>query len=402
MPDSIEDYFNRHGDVEIHQPAPSRTAANGKGAAIAPRSIGEVVNTFGEWLYLPDPMPLYAMLGTVAANRLPGGDPVWLGLIAPPSSAKTELLNAVLALPNMHEAATLTPASLLSGTPKKERNKDAKGGLLRNVGELGILIAKDFTSVLSMRPDAKAETMAALREIYDGRWTRHIGAEGGRTLHWSGKLGFLFGCTQAIDDHHGVMGELGPRFLLCRTPASAREQARMARKHTGVRTAQMRRELSEAVQGLFASTATAPPEPNEAEWVELEDMALRAVRLRSAVVRDRRTREIEAIHDHEGPARLVLTLERVVAGLATLGFERADALKVAKRLAHDSVPPTRRKALEFLEGCHLEVKTADVAKALGLPTVTTRRALEDLAAQKLVKRDPGGERKADHWSVSRD
>jgi hypothetical protein len=115
---------------------------------------------FDRWLILADHTPVYAALGTVAANLLPG-DPIWLGLIAPPSSAKTEILNSTSRLPYVVPAATLTPASLLSGTPKKQYQKGAKGGLLRQIGEFGILMLKDFGSILSMRPDAKSEVLAA-------------------------------------------------------------------------------------------------------------------------------------------------------------------------------------------------------------------------------------------------
>jgi hypothetical protein len=52
--------------------------------------IDEAIEVFGRWLILNDPTPLYAVFGAVAANLLEG-DPVWLGLIAPPSSAKTEI-----------------------------------------------------------------------------------------------------------------------------------------------------------------------------------------------------------------------------------------------------------------------------------------------------------------------
>lgn len=369
----------------LHNPVPQITGPL-KGVTIA----------FERWLHLPDRAPLYAMLGTIAANKLPG-DPVWLGLIAPPSSAKTELLNAVMGLPDIYEAATLTPASLLSGTPRKERSQDASGGLLRKVGDFGILIAKDFTSVLAMRPDTKSELLAAMRELYDGRWTRQLGTDGGRTLTWQGKLGFLFGCTEAIDDHHGVMSELGARFILCRMPTADQKQLAMARKHTGARTAQMRRELAEAVQTLFAQAPCETRDLTEPEWERLEEIAWKAVRLRSAVVRDRRTREIEAVHGNEGPARLGLTLERIMVGLLALGVESAQALSITERLAKDSVPLIRRRALDYLETLDMRAETSIIAQKLGLPTGTTRRALEELAAHGLAKRYAQGEGKSDLW-----
>jgi hypothetical protein len=107
---------------------------------------------------------------------------------------------------------------LLSGASAKERASDAHGGLLKLVGEFGILMFKDFGSVLSMQRDSLAAVLAALREIYDGEWTRHLGTDAGRTLHWQGKMGLVAGCTPTIDRHHAVMGAMGERFVLYRPP----------------------------------------------------------------------------------------------------------------------------------------------------------------------------------------
>ena len=157
-------------------------------------SLGDVVVTFSRWLHIPDPSPLCAVLGTVAANRLEG-DAVWLLLVGPPGGGKSELLTALSSLPDVHAAATLTEASLLSGTPKREHDKAAKGGLLRTIGDFGIIVAKDFGSVLSMNRDARSALLAALREVYDGSWTRHVGTDGGKTLSWAGKVRLVGGCT---------------------------------------------------------------------------------------------------------------------------------------------------------------------------------------------------------------
>ncbi len=365
-----------------------------------PSLIHDTLTAFQRWLYLPDETAILAVLGCVAANYLPG-DPVWLGLVAPPSGAKTEILNALGLLPDVHAAATITPASLLSGTSKKEQAAGAKGGLLREIGDFGILVLKDFGSVLSMRPDAKAEVLAAFREVYDGAWVRHVGTDGGRALSWSGKIGLVFGATPALDSHHSVIGSMGERFLVCRMDPPTQGQAVRALDHTGAQTAVMRGELATAVAALFANNRPEPRALSEEEKHELVEVAYLAVRLRSAVERDRRTGEIEYVHGAEGPARLTLALERLLAGLDTLGVDRCTAFGVVRKVALDSVPPLRRRAYEWLNGQKVTPlqSTTAVAAALGLPSSSARRVLEDLAAYQLVSRVTQGQGKADLWSV---
>jgi hypothetical protein len=359
-------------------------------------TIEQALKVFRSWLVLSSPTPVYAMLGTIAANLLPG-DPVWLGLIAPPSSAKSELLNSIRGLPHVVEAATITPSGLLSGTPKKQHDKGARGGLLREIGSFGIICLKDFGSVLSMHAETRAETLAALREVYDGAWTRHLGSAGGKTLSWKGKVAIIFAATEVIDAHHSVIGAMGDRFLMSRLkPVAGQKQFTRALAHAGGSIAQMRKELSEAVIRLFANRRTEPSKINDEETKAIGKAIALAVRLRGAVARDYRSRELEAIYGAEGTARIGLALERLLAGLETLGMKRPDALKVVEQVAADSVPPLRRRAYDTV--CkYTNLETTDVATTLGLPTTTARRVLEDLEAHGLVMRTSQGAGKADLW-----
>src|SRR5665213_2406973 len=127
-------------------------------------TLDELLNVFRSHLHLPDPAPVEVVLGTIAANLLPG-DPVWLLLVGPPSSGKTEILSALSGLGCVHEVFTFTEPGLLSGSVS--RRPGATGGLLAEVGEFGIVVCKDFTSLLSESPDTRSGLLAALREIYD-------------------------------------------------------------------------------------------------------------------------------------------------------------------------------------------------------------------------------------------
>jgi hypothetical protein len=366
--------------------------------ALTPGTIDETLAVFKRWLVLDDLTPVYAVLGTVAANYLEG-DPVWLGVIGPPSSAKTEILNSISMLPNVMQSATVTVAGLLSGTPKKQRDGAARGGLLRQIGDFGIIALKDFTSVLSMHTETRAEVLAALREVYDGAWTRHIGSDGGRTLSWKGKVGLVFACTAVLDSHYGVIGSMGDRFLLSRMTPAGKNQFKRALVHVGPKSKQMRKELAEAVARLFAGRRSEPQPLSDDEADEIEHVILLAVRLRGTVERDRRNYEIENIPGAEGPARIGLALERLLAGLDTLGVDRANALGVVKKVALDSVPPNRRCAYDFLASISpAEASTTAVADKLGLPTNTARRVLEDLTAYGLTSRISQGQGKPDNWA----
>lgn len=361
--------------------------------------LDRVIDTFREWLHLPDFGALLAMLAAVAANRLLG-DPVWLLLIGPPGGGKSELLGALSGLPDVHPAATLTEASLLSGTPKRESGEGAHGGLLRVIGNHGLIVCKDFGSVLSMNRDARAALLAALREIYDGSWTRHVGTDGGRTLAWQGKVGLIGGCTPSIDRHHTVMGAMGERFVLYRLPpVDGTELSHRALAHAG-HEREMRRALSTAVNNLFMEPAGSARPLDAADRSRLVALAEFAVRARSAIERDSYTREVELIPEPEAPTRLVVVLATLLDGLDIVGADREQAWAVVTKAALDSMPALRRATLDHLHASAAGLDTTQAAVASGYPTTTARRALEELTAHGLVTRTQQGAGHADHWTLS--
>ena len=140
--------------------------------------LRDLITRFQSWLLLPDPSPVLVALATVAAN-FGTGRPVWLLLLGPPSSGKTEILQTLESIPKIFPASDLTVGGLLSGSKRSERRPESKGGLLGEVGDFGIIVCKDFGSILNMRAEARQALLMALREIYDGHWIRYLGNDGG-------------------------------------------------------------------------------------------------------------------------------------------------------------------------------------------------------------------------------
>ena len=311
--------------------------------------LNEVTDVFSKWLHMDDPAPVLAVAATVVAN-LADGDPVWLLIVGPPSGGKTEILSSCAALDYIIPAATVTEAALLSGTSKRERAADATGGLLRQVGDVGILLAKDFTSVLSQNKDTAKAAMAALREIYDGSWDRPVGTDGGRVLKWSGKCGFIGGVTPSYDHYSGVVNQLGDRFMLLRMPdVKAQEQALSALDHED-REKQMRAELAQAMTELIVAADTrevhAPLSDDDRN--RLVKLASFAARTRTAVERNGYTGDVLVMPQAEGPARLTKAMRRLCGALGAIGCDDETRWTVLARIARDCAPAIRTPLMKAL------------------------------------------------------
>jgi hypothetical protein len=116
------------------------------------------------------------------------------------------------------------------------------------------------------------------------------------------------------------------------------------------------------------------------------------------VERDGYSHEIELVMAREGPARIAKTLLQMLNALQAIGLGEADSWGLVTKLALDCIPPIRLAAIrDILETG--ETSAADLAARLGLPTQTARRALEDLAAHKVLARTKQGSR--DLWAASK-
>jgi hypothetical protein len=364
-------------------------------ASVPPVTCAEAESVYARWLHDTDPVPTRIVLAAYAANMALEGDPVWVMLVGGSGIGKTERIIPVAGMRGVVQSSTLTgEAALLSATPARERAAGATGGLLRMIGARGIIVVKDFTSVLSMSGDSRAGVVAALREVYDGRWDRHYGTDGGQVLTWAGHCGFIAGCTTAIDSAHAVLDAMGTRFLLVRLPEGDRGRIGLsALRHAG-HEAQMRDEMARATKGLLANLG----KPHEVhgyveEW--LLRLALLASSARSPVQRDYQG-EIELVLDGEAPTRIIKQLGQLWKACGMLGLDEAASWAVVRRAGLDSIPKLRRAVIGCLgrEGWQT---TPSVAAAAGHPLRTTRRALETLEAHGVAISKGGGGRGVTQW-----
>jgi hypothetical protein len=166
----------------------------------------------------------------------------------------------------------------------------------------------------------------------------------------------------------------------------------------------MRAALAGAVAGLFRGLRLpdAPPELDAGEREGLVALASLTARGRSAVERDPHTREIELILDPEAPARLAQSLRRLYGGLLAIGLDRPRAWAHVVKVGLDCLPKVRRGVFGILAdaGGGICTSTTEVAEALGYPTTTTRRALEDLTVHGVATRIIAPKGGADQWRLT--
>jgi DNA-binding transcriptional ArsR family regulator len=352
-----------------------------------PCSLDQVHGVFHKWFGDQYDLDACDVACAVAASEQLSGDPAWLMMVSGAGTAKTETVQAVDGA-GAHVISTITSdGALLSATEakgSKQKKATATGGLLRKIGERGVLVIKDFTSILSSDRNVRAAVLAAFREIYDGRWVRNVGSDGGQTIEWRGRIVVIAAVTTAWDAAHAAIAAMGDRFVLLRIDSNQGRvlSGRQAIRNTGGEV-QMRGELAAAVGGLVTNANTGETEISDAEVEQLVKAADIVTLARTAVERDYAGNVTNA-HAPEMPTRFAKQLVQIVRGGVAIGMTRERALALALRCARDSIPPLRLEIMLDVAH-HGPTQVNDVSESINKPWMTVKRELSALTMLGILK-----------------
>lgn len=313
--------------------------------------------------------------------------PVWLLLVGPPSSLKTESINLISGHRETHELVELTTKTIASG------HSGADHLLIEMTDK--IVLMKDLSSIFSKRDFEIGAILDQLRQIYDGRVSFSWGS-GKETFNWNGKVGLIAGCTEDIYERYKVVGEMGDRFLYYPvrtfTDTVNRQAVSRAARRNSRRDGTMRRALRDRthflIDRIMEDTIYEDAVAISDEMGEVIDMiADLATRMRGYVPRDYR-HNIVAPPQLEGPGRMAKTLELMAIALAVVHQVPEPTwahLALLRKVAFGGTKPVRRSVILALANRarvdpRVTTSLADLTRLVGKPRTTVERAADDLEA----------------------
>lgn len=362
-------------------------------------------------LLLQDSGVVKMIVAAVIANRMPL-DTVWLMLVSPPSGGKSELINAITGLDFVFPISDLTVNTFASG--QKKIGKETS--LLMKM-QNGIMVFKDFTSVLSKNKDAKKEIMGQLREIFDGDYVKRTGT--GDDITWKGKIGAIAGVTEVIYRHIEEMSAMGDRFILYNIDQPDRmEVAHKAMENAEHNIAEQRMHLKECftffiklcIENMSKEEIVLGMETKE----ELLEVANFATIARSAVLTDFKSGLVDFVPSPEMPMRVSSQLFTLASafvainranptigkGSAAFKGELTEKEKnLLFKVAFDSIPRTRRDVLFPLAKYKEGISTAGIATLKNMPTDSMKKYLAQINALGICTRIKKGGSQGDIWRI---
>lgn len=364
-------------------------------AALEPVSFEELQAAFDKWMLLPDRHIIKFLVSSYCANEL-SQRPVWAMIVAASGGGKTELLNSLLVLEKVYPISSLTPSTFLSGMPG---GKDASL-LPRLSGK--VMIFKDWTVILSMQKDSRAELFGQFRDIHDGSCTKEFG--NGQKRTWQGKVSIIAACTESIDLNQQQNAHLGERFIYYRPVMPDRIEVATRALNNSALQEQMGKELQNAmyafIKGIDFTKYSTLPELSQEVKREMVHLTHFSTLARSSVIRDFGfKKEVIFVPAPEMPTRVLQQLSLLASGamVANGGELKADDIEMIYKTALDSIPRTNYIVIRELAKADAQ-STAEIATALGYPTDTIRTYLENMTLLKVVDRIKVDGR-GDRWTM---
>lgn len=292
--------------------------------------------------------------------------PLWVVIIAPPSSGKTEMLTCIQnAMPRLSFAFDkLTPAAFISGAV----GKDGEVTDLLPLLDGRLVLLKDLSPLLTMDAAGRDAIVGDLRSIYDGSYTKVFAKRG--VVTYNVTFPILAACTPAWENYYSVLGVLGQRFLTARFPDVP---ADLPNERVTSR-AELRGQMTDAI-ATYLKVAGPPNALGESDDKLIFDAAMRLSILRGSVPRDG-GKTIIGEPVVEAPYRVYRQL-RVIASCSST--------RVAINVAEHGVPRIRKRTLDAL--ANGENTTDGVAEYTKMSRTVTERCIEDFVMLGLATED---------------
>lgn len=321
---------------------------------------------------------LATSLSIIYTNR-----PVWLVIIAPPSSGKTELLDIIRKVDKVHFLSNITAKTLFSG------HSSAQGGfMIREVKKRGIILFPDFTTIINQDSRNRRGIYNQLRVIYDGVAGLETGIETGNTKVWKGKIALIANTTEAIETLKNSSNDLGERFFYYNYKPNVDDSKIISK---GEFDEQIKLVVQKKVKVLLESLKKDIEEFKVTE--EVKTYLLRVARFisigRSVVQRDSRRRDVELVNQPEQPYRIFNSLVSLFSSLFVINKDKKRTMSIIWEIALSTIPTLRREIFLILRKRDGSTSTKELKGSIKVSPSVLGRALHDMILQNMVEQVEG-------------
>jgi len=361
-----------------------------KPVKMEPISFEELIKAYQSYLYLPNIDAIKVILATVFANRI-RSEMVWMFIVAPPSSGKSELITTLYRCPEIEAVSKLTEHTLVSGFLTHDKTDQSLIDKLRN----RILAIKDFTPILSMQEASQEQIFGVLRDAYDGQIDVMFGH--GQHKRYTGiHFGIIAGVTGKIEALGNAQVALGERFLRYYMPDDNSIEAQHSKSMIALNNISYedknRKEIKDLVHRFIQTHQGGTPIMPKEIREKIFKMAMFTSLLRGVVPRDWKER-VQYHPSVEGPMRLAKQLGLMAFGLASLEKKSEvdkEDLRIIKQIAVSSCPDVVRTLVRAIYRSKIGMSKGDLEAQTKFPVMTIKYVLDDLKLLNVVTSYGGG------------
>jgi hypothetical protein len=362
--------------------------------------FNEVINVYKKWLHIEDEDYIKVLHASLISHRF-DDKPLWLLLVAPPSGTKTVVLQPLSVLKdiyNINFISEITAKTFVSGDKKYK-------GLLDEM-QNGVLLFKDFTTVLQLDANTRSEILQQLREIWDGNYVKVWGT--GKRVEWNGKITFLAGTTEFYEAFRQIDQTLGERYLLYKPFIENRNQmTKKAFSQIG-KERTMSSEIQEAILRYHQKIEI----PKNLDTINIPDNIMNKLcyltdyitRARSSVKRNYRA-EIEYVPQPEAPTRLAKQLICLGKALTIINKNpeiTEEEYRIMAKTGVMTIAGDRYKIIKYLydnkDGS--PVSTSLLSELTKMPRTSLMRVMENLVSFDIADQSEYKEGQMYFWTLT--